>query len=79
MRSRIRTSYIVTEGQKVAVRYLHEQEENKDTIQCVMNENCKALPVLALNEVNFFQNRKLVYFSAFKIYDLESYYTWGPY
>lgn len=56
MRSRIRTSYIATEGKKVVVKYLHEQEENKGTFQCVIEESCKALPVLALNEVSCLNN-----------------------
>lgn len=51
MRSRIRTTYISRE-KNIVLKYLHGQDENKEALECILNDACRVLPVLALNEVS---------------------------
>lgn len=52
MRSRIRTSYVVSGKQRVIVNYLHEEGGNKELSFMEMKDDSRVLPVLALNEVS---------------------------
>lgn len=51
MRSRIRTTYISRE-KKIVLKYLHGQDENKEALEYILNDEYRVLPVLALNEVS---------------------------
>lgn len=54
MRSRIRTSYMVNGDENISIKYLHGHghEENKEIVKCKVENNCKVVPFLALNEVS---------------------------